>query len=222
MKKMKQICATFCDDNSQAVNVTIKENGSSRRIRISMESFVESILESAKAEENFQCLGAMPPGYVTGSISPSCLQKKKVVLQLPAEIRPILYYGKLYNIPFPSIVFLFETGKNRNVVNSYCFAADTDPLTQESTLYEYPFGNVYSNASICWGNISLPEIDSFSEFKKLIPLFFGAETNDDLWLSDITKSGAKTQRELIEMLSEKKVFPKEWLVLKHPAAEILF
>ena len=219
---MKKIIVTFCDDDSEAVNVSIKdEDRITKRNRITMDSFVEALLESQKTNEDFIPLGSMPEGYVTGAMSQSYPDHRRVTLQLPAARRPVLYYGKLYNLPYPSLVFHFETGKNGNITHSKCYAAGNSRITEGSSLYKYPFGNVYDSAKICWGNIVLPRIESFADFEKLLPLFFGAETNDDLWSSSNVNCDVKTQRELLEALSKKEIFPAEWLVLQTTFAENL-
>lgn len=206
---MKNINISFCDNDSQIVNVTVREKGGKTvRKRITLDSFLRAVSDSITEEQQFRNIGTLPYGYITGAISATATKECKVTLQLPAETRPVLYYNKAYTVPFPSIVFYLEAGKKGNIVNSLCYAA-TAPITPNTPLYHYPFGNVYDTGAICWGNIGLPTISALKDFEQLLTLFFSAETNDDLWKS--YDSGAKTQREMLEKLSKMEKFPDEWL-----------
>lgn len=219
---MKKINISFCDDDSQVVNVTIKEDKKTSRKRISFKDFITALLMSTMNDDSkYRPIGTLPQGYVTGSISATNTKDCKVTLQLPAQIRPILYYNKLYNIPYPALVFYFEAGKDGRVTESKCYASTENNLTPNIPLYRYPFGNVYSDTNnICWGNIALPVIEELKDFDKLLTLFFGGSTNDDLWKKGET--GSSTQRELIEKLSKMESFPNEWLSLVASDASNLF
>lgn len=219
---MKKITVTFCDDNSQAVNVSIKEGGRTIRKRISMDSFLKCLFSSSKNEKNYQPIGILPNGYVTGAISANGTKECRVTIQLPAQIRPIIFYDTVYTVPFPALVFYFEAGKAGSVTVSKCYAVkEENMLNETSRLYQYPFGNVYQgNGNICWGNISLPEINKLKDFDQLPEIFFSSSTNDDLWHSGF--SGARTQREFLNNLKTMQSFPEDWLIPCNKTAIDLF
>lgn len=219
---MKKINVSFCDDDSRIVNITVKEDKKTSRKRISFKDFITAILMSTMNDDSkYRSIGLLPQGYVTGAISATNTKDCKVTLQLPAQIRPMLYYKKIYNIPYPALVFYFEAGKDGHVTVSKCYASAEESLTPDTKLYHYPFGNVYNDkCNICWGNIALPVIEELKDFEKLLTLFFGGSTNDDLWKKGNT--GSSTQRELIEKLSKMETFPSEWLSPAPDDTSILF
>ena len=140
----------------------------------------------------------------------------KVLLQIPSAKRAVFYYGTSYYVPFPSIVFLFETGPRGNLTKSQCVAAGN---ISNNEFYHYPFGNVYDDYSICWGNVFLPQISEMRDFDKITTAFFTSDTNDDLWTAPISQN-IKTQRNMLEELSKMDFFPKDWLRPCHFNAEI--
>ena len=76
------------------------------------------------------------------------------------------------------------------VLISYCFALKRDAsgmIGPASRLCYYPFGNVYDNGKICWGNTVFPKMTSIKDAEKLIQAFFDAETNNDLYQELICK-----------------------------------
>lgn len=85
-------------------------------------------------------------------------------------------------------------------------------LGPASRLCYYPFGNVYDNGKICWGNTVFPKMTSIKDAEKLIQAFFDAETNNDLYQNRIAEHPEfKEQSGLLETLKEMEVFPQKWL-----------
>jgi len=58
-------------------------------------------------------------------------------------------------IPFPETVFLFYVDREK-IVQSKLFACIPPIGRRNDQLFRFPFGNVYEDGKICWGNIVLP------------------------------------------------------------------
>lgn len=178
--------------------VTINHtDGTSRRKTVSIQEFRNAINAASVSFSSGALLGPLPEGYLEARyISPGNFS---VWTALPAKTRTILYYGKAYQIPFPPLLFYFEAIKT-NVAKSSLYAYH-GRAGQGMELYHYPFGNVYHDGKICWGNIKLPNIMKLKEVECLIEAFFMSDTNDDLFHN----VHHKTQRELLHSLDA--VFP---------------
>ena len=115
---------------------------------------------------------------------------------------------------FPDLAFLFKVREGM-VSASFCFALKRDEsgmIGPASRLCYYPFGNVYDNGKICWGNTVFPKMTSIKDAEKLIQSFFDAETNNDLYQNRIVEHPEfKEQSGLLETLKEMEVFPQKWL-----------
>jgi len=155
-------------------------------------------------------LGQLPDGYVDALYVDS--ENFKVCIEVPAGIRNITYYGDVFFIPFPALLFRLTVSKGKIVsskvvaeLNGYCYC--------------YPFGNVYTDGRICWGSTALPKITCLSDVNQVIQLFFGSETNNDLYSAGRNVPNKKqyvNQRGLFEFLEKKLKFPKRDLIPTFP------
>lgn len=133
---------------------------------------------------------------------------------IPAKKQPLNLYGNRNIIPFPSLLFEFA------VENDYCtrpvvYAVKEDTIDELTELYHYPFGNVYSDGRICFGSNNLKDIKEPADCLKLISLFFGCETNNDLWdiKQNVSKKGSfvLTQAGLVEYIKTQDKYPADLL-----------
>jgi len=108
--------------------------------------------------------------------------------------------------PLPGLVFRFWL-KNGDVLRTDVTAVKHSPfgLDESTPLYRYPFGNVYSDNRVCWGDNSLPRIDSSAALKGLVRLFLAAPDTGHL------VGGGQNPRELYELLQGQEKFPEEML-----------
>ena len=165
--------------------------------------------------ERVKRIGTLPFGWYDGGYEEST-GTYEAILHLPAAERPFIYYGKSYVVPFPGLVFYLKAQKG-NVTCSRLFALAEDGISETSVLHHYPYGNVYDDGKICWGgnDVNMPKIQCFKDFEKVVELFFGAETNNDLYQSpELKKDGKKvemSQSELVMLLEGKEKFPVEFL-----------
>ena len=111
-------------------------------------------------------------------------------------------------------MFYIKEERNR-ITKSLLYAVVDKNLTDESKLYHYPYGNVYRDGRICWGSNSLPQISSLADFERVINLFFGAKTNNDLYEPPKVKHEeheyAPSQLELISLMEREDEFPEKFL-----------
>lgn len=193
----------------------INSNGEIKSVSkksILYDDFITIISEST-LRDSFIQIGKLPEGYYDGCLNmdDSGFECQVVV---PKGIKPLIYYGTPFLIPFPSLFFHF-TVKNLVLVKSYVYALDSDKVSDQSKLYHYPFGNVYNSGLICWGSNVMLGYRNIRDCEKIISTFFGSSTNDDLWNSEhincsLNKS-LMVQRGLLEYLNELKEFPRNLL-----------
>ena len=143
----------------------------------------------------------------------------RAVFFIPADRQVLNYVGSSYIVPFPSLLFYFESD-NGHLLNTHVFAVkikDCSGLGTDTPLYAFPFGNVDScDGRVCWGSTKHPHIQSISDFQGIISSFFGSEVNDDYYQAGkhvIPKEEFKMQRGLLIHLSKLDGgFPDEYLV----------
>ncbi len=191
----------------QVVTFTVKKtDGQQIRKKVRIDQFID-LIQTATDSCRFRRIGHIPDGLVDFSIGDRA-GHFKAVFMVPAGIRMLPYYGEVFTVPFPETVFFLSTQSGR-VVESKVFSK------KGSRLYHYPFGNVYSDGRICWGGTSLPSVQAISDMKKIPALFYGGDTNNDLYqvgTNVIRKDIFTHQRGLIHALKDLQEFPTEWLV----------
>lgn len=204
--------ALINSERASMVDVEISNQNVVDRKCISYRDFINLLLSSTENEELFR-VGKLPYGYVDSKISLMDTTTFSVVIEVPKAERVLMYYGDMYQVPFPNILMYFyvEQGK---LVGSKCFAT----CGEKETLYCYPFGNVYEDGKICWGNVSLPKIQKLEEINIFVSMFFSSGTNDDLYFN----SRGMTQRAMLEELVKLDEFPDEMLQVSNVEREILF
>ena len=112
-------------------------------------------------------------------------------------------------VSFPDVVFYLTASQGSAQTTKIWFA------DENGTLYHYPFGNVQSDARICWGSNVLPKVSCIKDMESFVSLFFSAQTNNDLYDSIKVEVDGKevqlSQREFIEYVSKMDTFPMEVL-----------
>lgn len=218
-RKVSKITATIDAENSGNVQIMVAYDDESVEKKnlplLTFSNLFRHAIEDSGDVQKVSRVGRLPGGFLDGGYDAEA-QIMEAVIYVPGDIRPIRYYGKAYFVPFPNMVFKFQTKKGK-VVISQVFAVEGDPRQGEpAKLCRYPFGNVYDNGKICWGRNTLPQITEMREFDFLVSMFFGSETNDDLYqgvkVVHEGKSVDLDQRSLLEMLKGKKEFPGQILL----------
>ena len=192
------------DSCFREVSVRLEDKGIVTCKKIPMADFL-SLLQNSAAMGQVMRIGRLPQGYYDGALSPA-ENTFKMAVSIPAAVRPVQYFDTVYVVPFPALMFIFCIATGRINV-SKVVALDTDVPQENSIVYHYPFGNVYNDGKICWGNIALPGISNPLELPKAISGFFASETNNDLY----EVVDGRQQRQLLEELSNADAFPKRYL-----------
>ena len=202
------------DKETQLINVCVTlhtDDGEEIIKTISLYEFANmlgsSLLPVIKKE--FTHLGKLPIGYI------DCFYENggtfSILVERKAQIRKLFYEQEVYAIPFPRLLFKFVV-KDGVLIDKRCAALKNDAdLYDFYETYQYPFGNVSSLGSICFGNINLPKINTMTDIDTVIDLFFEGETNDDYYTNGKCIVPHYSQKQLIMLLSKKEVFPEEWL-----------
>ena len=192
------------DSCFREVSVRLEDKGIVTCKKIPMADFL-SLLQNSAAMGQVMRIGRLPQGYYDGALSPA-ENTFMMAVSIPAAVRPVQYFDTVYVVPFPALMFIFCIATGRINV-SKVVALDTDVPQENSIVYHYPFGNVYNDGKICWGNIALPGISNPLELPKAISGFFASETNNDLY----EVVDGRQQRQLLEELSNADAFPKRYL-----------
>lgn len=203
------VTAKFSTDDLSAVSLSIaKDNGLVEEKMVSFTDFKAVLDASAIAGDSVR-IGHLPKGFYDGTVSATNPLTFRTAIVVPAEVRPLMCYGETFLVPFPTLLFTFRV-RNGFINRSCVYAVADKTVTDRSILYEYPYGNVYEDGHICWGGNALGRVPSCKALDKIVSLFFGSETNDDLYRND----EYPMQRALIMHVMKKKTFPKSLLKSK--------
>ncbi len=192
--------------------VSLKDGDKVTEKRMEPTVFAEVLLGSIKKETKM----------IDGPMSlPECIKKYRLgsngddgtfesIMVFPAQKRGFSFGEKIFYLPFPALVMkvtYVEGVKKSDMV----FALDTDEPNIDSRLYNYPFGNVYKDGHICFGNIKL-KVSRLEESPRVFEDFIGSVTTHDLQ-SDVRRSNNNmSMGQLVQMLEKEEVFPKKELI----------
>ena len=82
---------------------------------------------------------------------------------------------KLMTIPFPELLFVFKVDNDRlDTTESSLFACLPPIGRPQDPLYFFPFGNVWENGGICWGDVHIPTIDELVVLDSVVAKFLSS------------------------------------------------
>lgn len=165
--------------------------------------FFETFADTYKTADYDYETPLLPKGTV-GFKADHDLSKFAAAILVCAERRRIVYFNDVFEVPHPDLIFFFKV-KNRKVLDSRVFAVKSELIEKDAELCCFPFGNVYSDGTICWGSNTLPDIDKPLKLEQLPYLFFDSPYNGDLY------RGEKPFRMYLKELEKMPVFPAETL-----------
>lgn len=198
---------SIIDSDSADVVVRIENNGTEVQKTISFREYRNACTNVSLEEMMVPRIGRLPDGFVDGGMYDGV---QEAIIKVPKGNRPFNYLGTEYIIPYPDVVFYIVTQQGHAKITKVWFADD------EGVLYHYPFGNVYEDAQICWGQNVLPKVANMKELERFIEIFFSAITNDDLYRVVNAEIDGKrvrlTQRDYLEHVSKMDAFPMNWLL----------
>ncbi len=110
-----------------------------------------------------------------------------LVLELPEHICRIEYAGLStpFDVPVPYLCFfirffLDSTTSTYRVLNTNLYAAYGPVLDNDTSLYKFPYGNVYPNGNVCWGSVPPIETASIAELSAVPNAILSSKFNGDL------------------------------------------
>jgi hypothetical protein len=112
-------------------------------------------------------------------------------------------------VPFPEILFVFCV-KEKRIIESTLYACVPPIGRTYDRLYRFPFGNVWENGSICWGNAIHPEIGEPIVLDSVVSRFFTSVFSGHLIHGTnmfCPPDGVVNLRTLLEHLSGREHFP---------------
>lgn len=192
---------------------TIKGIKSISKKTVSYEDFLTIVNESLTTDKIIK-IGKLPAGFYDGVIDSDQMGFACLIV-VPGGIKPLNYYDQTFMVPYPSLIFILKV-RMGVLKKSKVFALTSDNVSDKTQLYHFPYGNVYENGEICWGQNVIKGIKKLRDTERIISTFFGCETNDDLWdngkyVNAPVGDPCKIQRGLLEYLNGKEKFPTTML-----------
>lgn len=104
-------------------------------------------------------------------------------VELEPKRRPMIisHYneGKRTLLPVPRCLFVLRV-KNYDIYNNWLFCLDSPFDKWSNQLYSFPYGNVYREGNICWGNAQILDINKPMDALAVFASFFDSGFNGDL------------------------------------------
>lgn len=85
-----------------------------------------------------------------------------VVIERDKCIRPYNHFGDTYMVGYPKLLFAYLV-KGGRVTSTAVVAAKDEFIKSNSSVYHFPYGNVYDNGRVCWGNFSHPPVTELAD-----------------------------------------------------------
>ena len=144
-------------------------DGSAVQKTVTMADFIRAMSTIEAEQERCLEIGQIPNGFYDGVLIQNKEQSFDVIITVSAHLGVIYLFGVPKQVVFPDLAFLFKVREGM-VSASFCFALKRDEsgmIGPASRLCYYPFGNVYDNGKICWGNTVFPKMTSIKDAEKL-------------------------------------------------------
>jgi len=190
------------------IRVSLQEKDEIIEKTITIDQFLMVLSESREGISNLSRIGQMPTGYYDGNFDVSDGGNFSVVLRYPGKKRQFIYEGNHFFIPFPPLVFYFKYNFGRRELG-YVWAVCNEEINNKTVFMQYPFGNVYTDGSICFGNIKGRKLRNMREIDLVVEDFFLGITSNDSYRKQNTRG--LSQGELIQLIKDKKEFPTDLL-----------
>jgi len=132
--------------------------------------------------------GILPPGACMFNKSDNVM---KLGIFCPGGMKDVKYNKRgngerrittSYNIFIPNTVWMHYFTREGVLQGSYLYTTPESFITLETMLYRYPFSNVGTGGSVCWGSSNMygKKYDNMLGCASLIPLFYEQPFNKDL------------------------------------------
>lgn len=123
-------------------------------------------------------------------------------------IQQIHYRDEVFNIGLPKLLFIYNLHDLKILDMKVYALKDTKKVDLTTQLYKFPLANVHSDARVCMGSNSFPEIKSYVDLETMSNLFFASPFTDD---EGVDVKGLTTMREIITKFQDRN-FDDEMLI----------
>lgn len=199
------------------VSISTVDGGIKKAKIVSLEAFSQALRSD---QESFE-LPLLPAGIRKYKRSGDYLV---IGIEYPDQIIPsFTYNGSDYAIPAPRCVWLTLLSLNNNSVDTYKihktwpFALDMPLLSEEQTLYKWPFTNwSISFNNICWGSHAsfraIKDNCKLTNVSSQYSMYFNANANDHLgWDCNLPRDEGFDGHNPAAFLNNKETFDVSWL-----------
>lgn len=144
-------------------------------------------------------------------------EHEAVALYAPAHHRKMMLMDKEHKMPVPATIFVLRFNRQEVLyINESAIFTVVGPFVgPETVLYSFPYGNVFDDNRICWGEVGV-QLKSLFQAASLVDLFLGSVFNFDLSpLCDIPSMTGDDHIDLPSvwtLMEGEQEFPKENLL----------
>lgn len=200
---------------------SIDENGICVQKTIGVDQLVNLLEKSINEEPKYFMLGDVPRGYIDAKIAEINPLSSIILLYIEEGKRTIIYENSKFTIPMPNMIMKIYIKKERMFQSEiFCLSKDMTKRKiqnligekQQFICYQYPFGNVNDDGSICWGSNVIKPLKKMKDVESLPIVFLDTPSNDDFYGPERTTLNCKDVRLLYKTLETKDSFPYEILI----------
>ncbi len=196
------------DDTRYVETLYVGKNGEKISKHISFDAYVNALNSFRESELTIM------PRLPEKALDLRFGSKEDFVLTFFLEAQVLdssyLKVENLVKLPYPNLVFFIKVNRGRHIDSRVFAVKECRAQVNESTrLYNFPYGNVYHNTGkICWGSTDITHrsYKEVGEAGRILPTFFQAVMNDDLYRSGSTVTSKVELCEFIEKQQKKTKF----------------
>ncbi|MBF7083391.1 hypothetical protein IT084_10440 [Desulfallas sp. Bu1-1] len=154
----------------------VEQNDTIRRKQIEPQSLLQLIKNSIDKNEVVDKYGS--PALPKNCIYYGVLERfassptQVVVIERDKCSKPYNHIGDIIlNVGYPKLLFAYKI-QNNNVISSAVVAAKDEFIKNNSAVYHFPYGNVFADGIICWGNYRHPQLEELANLTFYPELFY--------------------------------------------------
>lgn len=207
---MKEAVITIQGERPRTASVQlVMGDGRTNRYNVQTQDLAGMLDKGMVREKRviYERIGSVPIGYLDMAYADR--DNFKIACRIPGSVRCYHYMvaeqSRLFLVPFPMMLFLIDVSKGGVTSQSQCWAVnDADEICL------FPFPNVSSKGSICWGGNRIEKLNGIGEVEKVIELFLTSGFNTHLYEPEKTTLGLSIEN-LLRYLEPLESFPSEIL-----------
>lgn len=233
--QIKENFFDFTTTNEEFINLKLTELGiivedkeNDKQKNISYQSLLNALSEEASL--NTGILPILGDNYVAIKQYIVVKDKHILIVESSPRQRKIKYNRtgeqkdhREFVVPFPGLLMCItlkrENDNDFKIIKdaSRIYALKTPVYNDQTTVYKYPYTNVYDDNRICWGNslnFLKDNLISVNAVAGLLETFLSADNNEDLYSSSKAPHKGDSAQNMFEAMNKVSDYPYETLV-KH-------